>query len=137
MKRQFLALFVAFVLIYTQFFFVAPPARAAGLFYVDFATGLNSNNGTSTSTPWKSAPGMNTASACGGATHSYSPVPGDHFNFKGGVTWPKDCFPFNITNSGTSGSPMYWGVDLSYFTGGSFTRPIFDMANTTSSAGAM
>jgi len=50
--------------------------------------------------------------------------------FKGGVTWPAACFQLLITNSGTTASPMYWGVDLTYFTGSSFTRPIFDMANT-------
>jgi len=76
----------------------------AATYYIDYASGSDSNNGTSTSTSWKHSPGMSSFSG------SYSHSAGDVFVFKGGVTWPSAAIPVQITNSGTNGSPdIYMG----------------------------
>ena len=58
-------------------------------FYISYTNGSDSNNGTSTSTPWKRAPGMQ------GFAGSYTALAGDHFIFEGGDTWPASVFPFD------------------------------------------
>src|SRR6185437_14486209 len=127
--------------------FVSGPAAAqtGRTFYIDYASGSNSNPGTKTS-PWKTHPYMQARSDCTstGSAPAYTHQAGDHFIFKGGVTWPAACFSMTISGSGSSPSTVssadaaptingadYYGVDLTWFTGGSFTRPIFDLANTT------
>jgi hypothetical protein len=55
--------------------------------------------------------------------------------FKGGVTWPAACFEFLFAYSGTSGNPIYIGVDQSWYTGGSWTRPIWDGQLTAPTGG--
>lgn len=67
-------------------------------YYIDYSTGSDSNNGTTTSTPWKYCPGMSSFSG------SYSHSAGDVFVFKGGVTWPASATPLTISNQGSSGS---------------------------------
>jgi len=96
-------------------------------FYVDFASGSDANNGTSKSTPWKHAPGMQGTS---GVAASTTPKPGDQIIFKGGVTWDHTAFKWNLIWSGTSGQPIYLGVDTSWFAGSSWTRPIFNGDHT-------
>lgn len=66
------------------------------------------------------------------AGSGYSHSPGDRFIFKGGVTWPSACFWFNILAGGNSSGNDYYGVDKTWFSGGSFTRPIFDGEHTSS-----
>ena len=102
----------------------------AGTYYIDYSSGSDSNNGTSMSTPWKRCPGMPSFSG------SYSHSNGDRFIFKGGVTWPSPSGGNLITvgNGGSSGSPDYYGVDKTYYTGGTWTRPIIDSGNAASSA---
>jgi hypothetical protein len=92
-------------------------------YYVDYVGGSDSNNGTATGTPWKLAPGMV------GFAASYSHVAGDKFIFKGGVSWPRACFQWNVSNSGSGASWDYYGADKTYFTGGAWSRPKFDAQN--------
>ncbi len=99
-------------------------------FYIDYTSGSNSNSGSSKSTPWKTHPYMQTGSGCtGGVTGwgGWSHAAGDQYIFKGGVTWPVACFDMSIPAGGNSGVSDYYGVDKTWFTGGSFTRPLFDM----------
>jgi hypothetical protein len=105
-------------------------AQSGRTFYIDYASGSNSNNGTSKNTPWKTHPYMQAASACtgSGSAPSYSHAAGDQFIFKGGVAWPFQCFGLVVGTAGVSGAPDYYGVDLSWFNGASWTRPIFDMS---------
>ncbi len=119
------ALLTAFALLFA----ITLPARAT-TYYIDYASGSNSNNGTSKATPWKSHPYMQNSSSCAGAPHSYSHVVGDQFIFKGGVTWPAACLEINAVAGGTTSTQDYYGVDLTWYTGGSFTRPVFDAAQT-------
>ncbi|MFO1497454.1 MAG: Calx-beta domain-containing protein [Verrucomicrobiota bacterium] len=105
------------------------PLRAA-TYYIDWATGSDSNSGTSTSSPWKRAPGMN------GFAGSYRHTAGDRFIFKGGVTWPVAAFQMHIMAGGTTESARdYYGVDQNWYAGGSWSRPIFDFQDTPISIG--
>ncbi len=99
-------------------------------FYVDYASGSDGNNGTSKTTPWKRSPGMN------GFAGSYSHQAGDCFYFKGGVSWPNSAFPLKVGGSGTASKRDYYGPDYSWYSGASWTRPIFDAGAATMGTGA-
>jgi hypothetical protein len=93
-------------------------AAVAGTFYIDYASGNDSNTGTNKSVPWKRCPGMP------GFSGAYSHTSGDRFIFKGGVTWAASAFPCNYTYSGSGESNRdYIGVDKAWFAGASWTRP--------------
>lgn len=92
----------------------------ATTYYVDYSSGSDANNGTSKSTPWQHAPGMQT---CTNLCSSVSINAGDSIILKGGVTWPNSSFMWSLPG-GSSGNPVYIGVDRTWFTGSSWTRPI-------------
>jgi hypothetical protein len=101
-------------------------AQSGRVFYIDYAGGSNSNPGTKAS-PWKTQPFMNHSAACdGGRGPSYAHQAGDRFIFKGAVTWPASCFEIYISVGGSAGNPDYYGVDQTWYSGGSWTRPLFD-----------
>jgi hypothetical protein len=102
-----------------------PPNGAT--YYIDFTAVNDASNGTSTSTPWKHAPGMQ---GCSGNCAAKTPQPGDRFIFKGGVTWDHTCFEWDLNFDGVPGNPIYYGVDQTYHTGASWTRPIFSGDHT-------
>jgi hypothetical protein len=96
-------------------------------YYIDFVSGSDSSNGTSKATPWKWAPGMN------GFNGTYSHNAGDQFIFRGGTQCGSlglPCFGasgyWQITNSGTSGQPDYYGVDRTWYSGSSWSPPVID-----------
>jgi hypothetical protein len=90
----------------------------SGLFatthYIDFSAGSDSNAGTSETSPWKHAPKM---TGCSSNCANYTPAAGDRIIFRGGVTWDNTALPLAPSNSGSSGSPIYYGVDITWFTG--------------------
>lgn len=92
----------------------------ARCFFVDYSSGSDANSGTSETSPWRDAPCMR------GFTGSYSAQPGDEFIFKGGVTWPNSAFPCTPTAGGNASHSDYYGVDSSWYTGSSFSQPIFN-----------
>lgn len=101
------------------FLLLSVPAFGVNTYYIDFVGGNDANNGTAKGTPWKHQPYMK------GFTGSYAHANGDQFIFKGGVTWDKTCLTWVVTTaSSASGTPDYYGVDMTWFTGGSWTRPI-------------
>lgn len=100
--------------------FSHPVKAAATTYYIDYASGSDSYNGTSKATPWKHAPGMQGFSA------SYTHQAGDVFIFKGGVTWGETNWKMTVNGGGTNGDPDYYGVDKTWYTGSSWARPIFD-----------
>jgi hypothetical protein len=106
----------------------ATGARAA-TYYVDYANGNDSNNGISKTTPWKHAPGMN---GCTGNCH-ITPNAGDSVIFKGCVTWPNAAFRWVPPSNGSSGNPVYYGVDKTWYDTtmsgctSSWNRPIFNL----------
>ena len=92
----------------------------AGVYYIDYVSGDDANAGTSKTSPWKRAPGMN------GWTGKHAHSAGDRFIFKGGVTWPASCFQWKVTWSGKEGAPDYYGADTNWYSGASFKKPLFD-----------
>ena len=96
-------------------------------YYIDYVSGSDANTGTSTGAAWKRHPFMR------GWTGIYAHAAGDRFVFKGGVTWPKEALPLTVTVSGTSGNRDYYGVSNNWYSGGSWTRPVFDAEYTTNS----
>lgn len=124
--------------------------QAQHTYYIGL-NGSDSNTTTqaqSQSTPWLHAPGMTGAT---GVPSSYTPVAGDKLIFRGGDTWHYNSgvgtpvgLPWSWSWSGSSSSCqlspsagtvvktscIYIGVDPSFFTGGSWTRPKFSLDNT-------
>jgi hypothetical protein len=97
---------------------------AVRTFYIDYGASNDSANGTTTSTPWKRCPGMT------GFSGTYTHQNGDRFIFKGGVTWP--ALTVTPASGGAVATPDYYGVDFAYYTGASWTRPIFNGGGGTS-----
>jgi hypothetical protein len=58
-------------------------------------------------------------------------VAGDRFILKGGDTWTAADLGIDWKWSGTSTSRIYIGVDQTWYTGTSWTRPIFNCGNTS------
>lgn len=92
-------------------------------FYIDYAGGNDANAATKAS-PWKRDPYMV------GWAGTYSHQAGDAFIFKGGVTWPAGCFTMAVTAGGDSNGQDYHGIDATWYTGGSWTNPVFDAQST-------
>jgi hypothetical protein len=122
----------------------------ASTYYIA-ANGSDANNGTSKSTPWLHAPGMPN---CTGTCVSHKPVAGDQIIFRGGDTWHfgnsgaspytggtwdmyslnwgtnATCLGFGLATSGC----IYYGVDLTWYVGSAWTRPILTGDNPTSTS---
>jgi hypothetical protein len=112
-------------------------------YYVSQQAGASdSNSGTTESAPWLHAPGMTGCSAnCLAFANANGPGPGQGIIFRGGDTWhygngtssstglPWTCGYNGSSCSGTSGSPVYIGFDLTWYAGASWARPIFNMDN--------
>lgn len=92
--------------------------------YYIAANGSDSNNGTSTATPWAHLRGMATCTATCAST---TPAAGDRFIFKGGDTWGNSNFQINWAWSGSTGNQIYVGVDKTWYTGTAWTQPKFDL----------
>jgi hypothetical protein len=103
------------------------PVTISGCWYVDFTSGLDTNAGTTEGAPFLHAPGMqNCASSCASASVGAN----NGVIVKGGTTATNASLEWNLS-SGTSGNPSYYGVDKTWFTGGSWTRPILTAGSTT------
>lgn len=125
---RLLCAIILMVLVFTMVFTVKS-TFAQTTHYISKSLGSDSNNGTSKSTPWGHLPGM---PSCTGNCAAYSPVAGDQFILYGGDTWVASDLGINFFPwAGTSGNPIYIGVDKTWFTGSSWTRPIFNCQNTT------
>lgn len=99
-------------------------------YYISKSLGSDSNSATqaqSNSAPWAHLPGM---PSCASSCASYSPVAGDQFILYGGDTWGKTDLGVLWTWGGTSGKPIYIGVDQTWFNssvcGLSWCRPIWN-----------
>jgi hypothetical protein len=133
------------LLLFILFFLLGAPLFAQRVFYVA-ASGSDTNNGTTKATPWSHAPGMpNCANNCASTT----PVAGDQYIFRGGDTWNfgnSAASPYtggtwtwhwggtsSTSTYGCQGSGcIYVGIDTTWFSGSSFTRPIFTGGNSPS-----
>ena len=114
------------------------------------ANGSDANNGTSETAPWLHAPGMpNCAANCA----AYTPAAGDSIIFRGGDTWHfgnSSLSPYtggtwstptsgsssncDTTHIGSQTSCIYYGVNQSWYSGNSWTRPILNGDNPTSTS---
>lgn len=82
----------------------------------------DSNAGTSQTTAWVHAPGMHDCTAtCASATISG----GDSIILRGGDTWGNASFAWNVPG-GSSDNPVYVGVDKSWYSSSSWSRPVLD-----------
>lgn len=96
-------------------------------YYIDYVSGSDSNNGTSTSTPWKHCRGMVGAT---GTAASATFSAGDAIYFKAGVTWPASVLPWQPPNfSGSLGNPITYSVASGW---GSGSYAILDGGGTAS-----
>jgi len=115
----------AIVLPFSAFALPSNCVVGTNVYYVSQA-GSDSNSqaaAKSKSTPWKHAPYMHSFAG------SYTHTSGDCFVFRGGDTWVAADY-FTITSGGSSANPDYYGVDQAWYTGGSWTRPTFDVQGT-------
>ena len=78
---------------------LAVSGSALGTTYYVAATGLDTNSGTSKTSPWLHAPGM---TGCTGTCASTKPQPGDSVILRGGDTWHFS------SSAGTVGLPWTW-----------------------------
>ena len=108
---------------------------ASATTYYIAANGSDSNSGQSKTSPWLHAPGM---TGCSGTCASATPQAGDQFIFRGGDMWHASGspggLPWSWSWSGSSGNPIYIGVDQNWFTGSSWARPVFNMDNPLSTS---
>ncbi len=103
-----------------------PEAIASGqgrTFFVDYASGNDSNAGTSAAAPWKHAPGDPAAK---GAAASIALKPGDTVRFRGGVPYRGTIV---LKASGTAAAPIVY-TGQGFGTG----RAIFDGADPVTSS---
>jgi hypothetical protein len=128
-------------------FFALP--CSAGTYYICAATGSpcnasDSNAGTSKTATWLHAPGMPN---CSGTCASHTPSPGDNFIFRGGDSWHfgnSSASPYtggewlmsnwNGTDAsciyeGTQTGCIYAGVDVTWYSGASWVRPVLTSDN--------
>ena len=117
--------------------------------YFVSAGGADTNSGTTEAASFVHAPFMpNCANSCSTAqgTMSGTGAAGIGIIFKGGDTWHFGAatapasggkWEFNASPfpEGTNTHPIYLGVDPTWFTGGSWTRPIFNADNPLCNAG--
>jgi hypothetical protein len=128
-------------LVMCTMFLLARPAWASHTCTTCYVspTGDDAQSGATKALAWQHAPGMPAATA---NAASQVPVAGDSIIFEGGGVWhlgDSGQVPYvgacagnlcwNWQWSGDSGKPIYIGVDLTWFTGTSFTRPIFNGDN--------
>ncbi len=111
--------------------FLVAGRAAAATYYISSNTGSDANTSAqaqSKSTPWAHLPCMANATSNAAA---YTPVPGDTFVLKGGESWPNASFPCTWRWSGTRRSKITMGgTDQTWYTGGSWTRPIWTAGNS-------
>jgi hypothetical protein len=98
-----------------------------GCYYVA-ANGSDSNPGSSEASPWQHLPGM---SGCSAVCASTTPTAGEGFILRGGDTWNGSSIGFAWTWAGTSSDPIYIGVDPNWYSGGSWSRPIWSCGGAT------
>jgi hypothetical protein len=127
-------------------------ASASATTYYIAANGNDSNDGTSTSSPWLHAPGM---TGCSGTCASTTPQPGDNFILRGGDSWHYNSaqgspvgLPWNWKWNGSSSSCqlnagagtvaktscIYIGVSESWYSGSSWARPKLNLDNALSTS---
>jgi hypothetical protein len=105
--------------------------------YYISAAGSDTNTGMDENHPWLHAPGM---PACSSTCAADTPTAGTGFIFRGGDTWHRNAGSPSLggnwvwAQSGSANNPIYIGVDMTWFSGGSFARPIVNEDNPITTA---
>src|SRR5271155_775202 len=105
--------------------------------YYISSSGSDANAGTTEAAPWLHAPGM---PGCTASCASTTPTAGEGFILEGGSQWhrssgsPTTGGQWSWGWSGTSSSPIYVGIDPTWYSGGSFARPVFNQDNPLSTS---
>ena len=100
--------------------FLSPLTASGATYYIDFVNGVDTTNGLTQGNAWKHHPYMQ------GWTGSYTHSTGDKFIFKGGTTWDHTCLGLSLQAGGNGSAYDYYGVDSTWYSGASWTRPVFD-----------
>jgi hypothetical protein len=92
----------------------------------------DSNSGTSESSPWNNIPGM---ASCASNCASNRPTGGIGYILRGCDSWLSTALPVSWSWSGSSGSPIYIGIDKTWYNSSlcssAWNRPIFNDASGT------
>ncbi len=110
-------------------FGLSAPSFAAH-YWVSYTDGNDANNGTTNATPFKHVP-QGAVNNCASNCALVVLAADDIVTLKGNDTWP---YPnvVGIYRSGTSGHPITYTVDATWYRGGAWSRPKFDMQYLTS-----
>ena len=123
---------IVFLVIFHVAMLFAVPSWAA-TYYIDITAGDDTRTSTqaqSKSTPWKHLRCMVSVTP-GSAAATYTPMAGDVFVLKGGETWGTTNFPCKWQWNGTSAvNQITVTTDSTWFTGASWTRPIWNGQDT-------
>jgi hypothetical protein len=104
------------------------------------ANGSDANDGTAKIAggghgPWLHAPGM---TGCTASCASFTPQAGDQIILRGGDTWhwsgTPSGLPWTFSASGSPANQIYVGVDQTWFSGTSWTRPSLNGDNPLSTS---
>jgi hypothetical protein len=109
MRKYNLALVVA-----CSIFLLGGVKLFAATYYISSSLGADQNSGTTKTAPWQHAPGMN---GCSSKCASANPQPGDQIILRGGDTWANSDLTWTLSNNGSSGNAIYYGVDPTWYTG--------------------
>lgn len=107
------------------------PNGVTSFYFIDYASGSDANPGTSESAPWQHLP---TCANATGSASAHTPGAGEGWILKGGVTVDYRCWPANLPWGGANGAPDYIGPDPGWYTGTSWSRPIFSGGGTSFNA---
>ena len=87
----------------------------------------DSNAGTSEASPWKNIPGM---ASCASTCASNTPTGGVGYILRGCDSWLNTTLPINWNWSGSSGNPIYIGMDKTWYNSSvcpsAWNRPIWN-----------
>lgn len=99
--------------------------------YYIAANGSDANSGTSKSSPWLHAPGMQ---GCSGTCAATTPRAGDQFILRGGDVWNPSAngtyWNLSPWNGSSSSYIQVGGLDQTWYAGNSWTRPIINGRGT-------
>ena len=111
-------------------------SSCAATYYVDYSTGRDTNNGTSTATAWQHCPGDPNATGTAAGT---TPAAGSTIFFKGGVVYRGGVV---IPSGGTIGSPITydgspagWGIGAAIMDGSMVIGTAWTVCTNASDAG--
>ncbi len=112
----------------------------AATYYVNTSNGSDTNNGTSKTSAWAHAPGIEQRGS--GTAKATTIRPGDSIILRGCRDWGNASFPWVSPASGSSGSPIYIGVDQTWYDStvsscaSSWNRPILNPGATSTNHGS-